>query len=166
MSLLSTLAKILEKITLPYIANKIPHITKQYGCKRNHYWHSITQYKQFQCNMLQPKSTTSTHIITALNMCKTFGTLNIHKLILANIPNTITKFITNYIKKIQSLHNSIQKCHSTRNCYFIHTYIYTSDMPTLLEHTQLITYIAITAIQGNLQTAKPHIQPYPHSIHA
>ena len=58
-------------------------------------------------------------------MNKAFDTVNIHKLIHINIPNTITKFIINYIKGLQ--HIDFRLTYSSQN-------------------TQLLTYTDITII--------------------
>ena len=102
-SLLSVIAKTLEKTLLLYITNNIPHISTQHGFKSNHST-STTQYNinitiatGFNQNK-QPERT----ITVTLDKSKTFDTVNIHtlthKLQQTNIPHTIIKYIANYIK--------------------------------------------------------------------
>jgi hypothetical protein len=94
-SLLSPISKLLEKIILPTITTNIPKIEHQHGFKPHH------------------STTTALHnltnqIVTGFNNKKppkrtiAFDTINlhtvIHKLTNTNIPNTIIKFISNYIK--------------------------------------------------------------------
>ena len=102
-SLLSVIAKTLEKPLPPYITNNIPHIATQHGFKSNHSTstalHNInnTIATGFNKNK-QPERT----ITVALAMSKAFDTVNMHtlthKLHQTNIPHTIIKYIANYIK--------------------------------------------------------------------
>ena len=103
-SLLSPIAKTLEKTLLPYITENISVISHLHGFKHKHsthtalhnIWHQIT--KGF--NSPRPLQRT---VALALDMSKAFDTVNIHKIIhkltLTNIPNIIIKFIANYIKE-------------------------------------------------------------------
>ena len=97
-SLISTLAKTLEKTLLPYITDNIPHITTQHGYKSKHSTdnalHCINNTIATGFNQKLPPERT---ITVALDMSKAFYTINIHtlkdKLTHTSIPNTITKFI-------------------------------------------------------------------------
>jgi retron-type reverse transcriptase len=98
-SLLSPIAKIMEKIILPYITANIPNNPHQHGFKTHHYistaLHQITQ----GFNKPQPPDHTT---VVSLDLSKAFDTVNIHSLIhklhQTNIPPTIIKYIANYIK--------------------------------------------------------------------
>ena len=79
-SLLPVIAKTLGKTLLPYITNKIPHISRQHGFKSNHSTstalHTInnTIAPGFNQNN-EPERT----ITVALDMSKAFESVNIHK---------------------------------------------------------------------------------------
>ena len=98
-SLLSVIAKTLEKSLLPYITANTP---MQHGHKTQHSTvtalHTLNNIVA-KFNQLAPPART---ITVALDMCKAFYTINIHtlirKLLQTNIPATIIKFIANYIK--------------------------------------------------------------------
>ena len=102
-SLLSVIAKTLEKTLLPYITNNIPHISTQHGFKSNHSTstslHNINNTIATDFNLNKPPERT---ITVALDMNKAIDTVNIHtlthKLHQTNIPHTIIKYIANYIK--------------------------------------------------------------------
>ena len=103
-SLLSMIAKPQEKTLLPYITNNILHISKQHGFKSNHSTstaiHNINNTIATGFKQNKPPERT---IAVALDMSKAFNTVNIHtlahKLDQTNIPQTILKFIENYIKE-------------------------------------------------------------------
>ena len=96
-------SKTLEKTLFPYITNNIPHISTQYGFKGNHSTstslHNINNTIETGFNQNKPPERT---ITVALDMSKTFDTVNIHtlthKLHQTNIRHTIIKYIANYIK--------------------------------------------------------------------
>ena len=60
-SLLSVIAKTLEKVILPYITQNIPNITTQHGFKTTLHKHSTTQHQQHCSNRFQPTHSTHTH---------------------------------------------------------------------------------------------------------
>ena len=102
-SLLSVIAKTLEKSLLPYITSNIPNTPMQYGYKTQHSTvtalHTVNNTVSNGFNQMAPPA----RIITiAFDMSKTFDTINIHtlirKLLQTNIPCTKIKFIANYIK--------------------------------------------------------------------
>ena len=102
-SLLSVIAKTLEKSLLPYITANIPNTPMQQGYKTQHSTvtalHTLNNTVAKGFNQMAPPVRT---ITVALDMSKAFDTINIHtlirKLIQTNIPGTIIKFIANYIK--------------------------------------------------------------------
>ena len=102
-SLLSVIAKTLEKSLLPYITANIPNTSMQHGYKTQHSTvtalHTLNNTVAKGFNQMAPPART---ITVALDMSKTFDTINIHtlirKLLQTNIPGTIIKFIANYIK--------------------------------------------------------------------
>ena len=103
-SLLSVIAKTLEKSLLPYITGNIPNTPMQHGYKTQHYTvtalHTLNNTVAKGFNQMAPPART---ITVALDMSKAFDTINIHtlirKLLQTNIPGTIIKFIANYIKR-------------------------------------------------------------------
>ena len=102
-SLLSVIAKTLEKSLLPYITANIPNTPMQHGYKTQHSTvtalHTLNNTVAKGFNQMAPPART---ITVALDMSKAFDTINIHtlirKLLQTNIPSTIIKFIANYIK--------------------------------------------------------------------
>ena len=102
-SLLSVIAKTLEKSLLPYITANIPNTPMQHGYKTQHSTvtalHTLNNTVAKWFNQMAPPART---ITVALDMSKAFDTINIHtlirKLLQTNIPGTIIKFIANYIK--------------------------------------------------------------------
>ena len=102
-SILSVIAKALEKSLLPYITENIPNTPMQHMYKTQHstvtalHTPNNTVVKGF--NQMVPPARS---ITVALDMSKAFDTINIHtlirKLLQTNIPGTLVKFIANYIK--------------------------------------------------------------------
>ena len=99
-SILSVIAKTLEKNLLPYItANTL----MQHGYKTQHSTvtalHTLNNTVEKGFNQMAPPAQT---ITVALDMSKAFDTINIHtlirKLLQTSIAGTIIKFIANYIK--------------------------------------------------------------------
>ena len=179
-SLLSVIAKTLEKSLLPYITANIPHTPTQHGYKAHHSTvtplHTVNNTVAKGFKQMAPPA----QIITvALDMCKVFDTINIHtlirKLIHTKIPGTIIKFIANYMKG--------RKAYTT---YRNHTFsqrqfetgipqggvlsptlfnIYTADIPPPRAPVQVMSYandITITSIHTSTNAAKKYIQPYLH----
>ena len=60
-SLISVIAKTLEKVILPYITQNIPNITTQHGFKTKHSRNSITEHQQHCRNRFQPTHHTHMH---------------------------------------------------------------------------------------------------------
>ena len=102
-SLLSVIAKTLEKSLIPYITANIPNTPMQHGYKTKHSTvtalHTLNNTVAKGFNQMAPPART---ITVALDMSKAFDTINIHtlirKLLQTNIPDTIVNFIANYIK--------------------------------------------------------------------
>ena len=129
-------------------------------------------------NQMVPPART---ITVALDMSKSFDTMNIHTLIRklqqTNIPGTIIKFIANYIKVHKAYttyrnHTSRQRQFKTgvpQGDVFSPTLfnIYTPDLPPPSAPVQSMTYadeITITSAHTSTSAAKKHIQPYLHSF--
>ena len=93
-SLLSVIAKTLEKSLLPYITANIPNTPMQHGYKTQHYTvtalHILNNTVAKGFNQMAPPART---ITVALDMSKAVDTINIHtlirKLLQTNIPGTI-----------------------------------------------------------------------------
>ena len=133
--LLSVIAKTLEKSLLPYITANIPN----------------TPMQQKGLNQMAPPART---ITVALDMIKAFDTINIHtlirKLLQTNIPDTIIKFIANYIKGCKTYttyrnHTSKQRQFKTGvsqvgvlSATLFN--IYTSDLPPPSAPVQVMAY--------------------------
>ena len=102
-SLLSVIAKTLEKSLLPYITANIPNTPIQYGYKTQHYSDGTTHLEQHRSKGVQLNGSPAISITVTLDMSKAFDTINIHtlirKLLQTKIPCTIIKFIANYIKR-------------------------------------------------------------------
>ena len=103
-SLLSVIAKTLEKSLLPYITANIPTTPMQHGYKTQHSTvtalHTLNNTVATGFNQMAPPARP---ITVALDMSKAFDIINIHtlirKLLQTKIPGTIIKLITNYIKR-------------------------------------------------------------------
>ena len=102
-SLLSVIAKTLEKSLLPYIIANIANTTTQHGYKTQHSTvtalHTVNNILAKRFNKMAPPAQT---ITVVLDMRKAFDIINIQtlirKLLQTKIPGTIIKFIANYIK--------------------------------------------------------------------
>ena len=143
-SLLSVIAKTLEKSLLPYITANITNTPMLHGYKTQHYTvmtlHTLNNTVAKEFNQMGPHART---ITVALDMSKAFDTINIHtlirKLLHTNIPGTIIKFIANYIKgrkayttyrnhtcKQRQFKTGVPQCGVLTPTLFN---IYTSDLP-------------------------------------
>ena len=180
-SLLSVIAKTLEKSLLPYITANTP---MQHGYKTQHSTvtalHTLNNTVAKGFNQMAPPART---IIVALDMSKAFDTINIHtlirKLLQTNIPGTIIKFIANYIKGRKAYttyrnHTSKQRQFKTgvpQGGVLSPTLfnIYTSDLPPPSAPVQVMAYaddITITSTHTSTSAAKKYIQPYLHKVFA
>ena len=101
-SLLSVIAKTLEKSLLPYITANIPNTPMQHGYKTQHSTvtalHTLNNTVAKGFNQMAPPART---ITVALDMSKAFDTINIHtlirKLLQTNNPGTIIGFIADCV---------------------------------------------------------------------
>ena len=175
-SLLSVIAKTLEKSLLPYITANIPNTPMQHGYKTQHSTvtalHTLNNTVAKGFNQMAPPALI---ITVALDMSKAFDTINIHtlirKLLQTNIPGTIIQFIANYIKGRKAY--TTYRNHASRQRQFKTGVpqggvlsptifnIYTSDLPPHHRvhrfrswHTQMISTHTSTS------AAKKYIQPY------
>ena len=181
-SLLSVIAKTLEKSLLPYITANIPITPMQHGYKTQHSTvtalHTLNNTVAKGFNQMAPPAGT---ITVALDMSKAFDTINIHtlirKLLQTNIPGTIIKFIANYIKgrKVYTTyrnHTSKQRQFKTgvpQGGVLSPTLfnIYTSDLPPPSAPVQVMAYADdITITYTSTSAAKKYIQPYIHKVFA
>ena len=183
-SLLSVIAKTLEKSLLPYITANIPNTPMQHGYKTQHSTvtalHTLNNTVAKGFNQMAPPART---ITVALDMSKAFDTRNIHtlirKLLQTNIPGTIIKFIANYIKGRKAYttyrnHTSKQRQFKTgvpQGGVLSPTLfnIYTSDLPPPSAPVQVMAYaddITITSTHTSTSAAKKYIQPYLHKVFA
>ena len=148
-SLLSPIAKALEKTPLAYITENIPAISHQHGFKHKQSTdtalHNICH--QITSGFNNPRSPQRTVAVT-LDMTKGFDTVNI--LTLTNIPNINIKFITNYIKgrqawtqynstlsKLKRINTGVPQGRVLSPTLFN---IYTSDIPLPPKDIQITTY--------------------------
>ena len=183
-SLLSVIAKALEKSLLPYITANISNAPTQHGYKTQHATvtalHTLNNTVAKGFNQMAPLART---ITVALNMNKALDTINIHtlirKLLQTKILGTSIKFIANYIKE--------RKTYTTYRTYISSQRqlktgvpqaavlsptlfnIYTSDKPPLRAAVQVMAYtddITITSTHTSTSAAKKYIQPYPHEVFA
>ena len=114
---------------------------------------------------------------TTLDMSKAFDTIDIHtlirKMLQTNIPDTIIKFIANYIKGRKAYTTYIN--HTSRQRQFKTGFpqdgvllptlfnIYTSDLPPPSAPVQVMAYaddITITSTHTSTSVANTYIQPY------
>jgi hypothetical protein len=182
-SLLSPIAKTLEKIILPYITNNIPIIPHQHGFKTKHSTitalHKINKHIVEGFNNKKPPART---IVVALDMSKAFDTVNsyklINKLLNTDIPPIILKYIANYIKsrKAYTIYNNETskqqqfKAGVPQGGVLSPTLfnVYTSDLPYPPPNVKNVTYaddITIYASHTNYRIAQQTIQPYLKDIH-
>ena len=129
-------------------------------------------------NQLAPPARTITIV---LDMSKTFDTINIHtlirRLLQTNIPGTIIKFITNYIKGRKAYttykkHTSLQRQFKTgvpQGGVLSPTpfKIYTADIPPPRAPVQVMAYaddITITSTHTSTSAANKYIQLYLHKV--
>ena len=177
-SLLSPIAKTLEKIVLPHITQNIPNIPTQHGFKTKHSTstalHNINEVIADGFNSKKPHSRT---VMVTLDMSKAFDTVNTHILIekiqKTNIPPTIKKFTANYLKgrKAYTIYqNTISKQQQFKTgvpqggvLSPILFNIYMSDIPTPPNGIKLFSYaddITTLSIHHNIETAQRNLEPY------
>ena len=182
-SLLSVVAKTLEKCLLPYITANITQTPTQHGYKAQHSTvtalHTLNNTVAKGFNQMAPPART---ITVALDMSKAFDTVNTHtligKLLQTSTPGTILKFVANYIKGRKAYtsfrnHKSIQRQVKTGvaqggvlspTLFNIHT----ADIPTPTAPVQVMLYaddITITSTHTSMSAARKYIQPYLHKVY-
>jgi hypothetical protein len=182
-SLLSPIAKTLEKIVLPHITQNIPNIPTQHGFKSKHSTntalHHINETIAEGFNSKKPHSRT---IIVALDMSKAFDTVDTHILIKkiqnTNIPPTIKKFTANYLKG-RKAYTTYQNSKSKQQQFKtgvpqggvlspILFNIYMSDIPTPPIGIKLFTYaddITTLSIHHDIEKAQINLEPYLSKLH-
>ena len=175
-SLLSVIAKTLEKSILPYITANIPNTPMQHGYKTQHSTvtalHTLNNTVAKGFNQIGPPART---ITVALDMSKAFDIINKHtlirKLLQTNIPSTIIKFIANYIdgrKAYTTYRNHTSRLRQFKNgvpqggvLSPILFNIYTSDLAPPSAPVQVIT---ITCTHTSTSAAKKYMQPYLQKV--
>ena len=182
-SLLSVVAKTLEKCLLPYITANITQTPTQHGYKAQHSTvtalHTLNNTVAKGFNQMAPPART---ITVALDMSKAFDTVNTHtligKLLQTSTPGTILKFVANYIKGRKAYtsfrnHKPIQRQVKTGvpqggvlspTLFNIHT----ADIPTPTAPVQVMLYaddITITSTHTSMSAARKYIQPYLHKVY-
>ena len=183
-SLLSPIAKLLEKILLTEIKHNLPAVHHQHGFKEKHSTTTALQliYNHISTGFNKRKPPDRT-IAVALDMSKAFDTVNLHRLInkirYQPIQPKITKFIANYLKGRKGFthyqgRNSKQQIFKTgvpqggvlSPALFN---VYTSDIPQPPPGVHMISYaddITILASHHNYKIAERVIQPYLEIIHS
>ena len=115
-SLLSVIAKTLEKILIPYITANIPNTPMQHGYKTQHSTvtalHTLNNTVAKGFNQMAPPART---ITVALDMSKAFDIINIHTLIRKLIQTNIQCKLH---QGTQSLHNIIEITHPNKVASF------------------------------------------------
>jgi hypothetical protein len=181
-SLLSPIAKIMEKIILPQITQNIPDTPHQHGFKAQHSTttalHQLTNQITQGFNKPQPPDRT---IVVSLDLSKAFDTVNIHKLIHklheTNIPPTIITYVANYIKGRKG-YTSYQNATSKQQQFKTGVpqggvlsptlfNIYTSDIPKPPKNATLTAYpddMNPAASHSKYLKAQETLQPYLEEI--
>ena len=160
-SLISVIAKTLEKRLLPYITANIPNTPMQHGYKTQHSTvtalHILNNTVAKGFTQMAPPART---ITVALDMSKAFDTINIHtlirKLLQTNIPGTIIKFIANYIKGRKAYTTYINHTSKQRNLKLV-----TSFHPHYLTFTPQTYHHPMNRFRSWPTQTTP--QSHPHS---
>ena len=169
-SLLSVIAKTLDKSLLPYITANIPNTPTHHGYKTQHSTvtavHTLNNTVAKGFNQMAPPART---ITVALDMSKAFDTINIHtlirKLLQTIIPGTMIRLIANYIKGHKAYtpyrnHTSSQRQFKTGVPVLSPTQfnIYTADIPPPRAPVQVMGYAYDIHINNNNNCLKSNIQ--------
>ena len=184
-SLVSVIAKTLDKNLLLYITANIPNTpTTQHGYITQQSivtaLHTLNNTVATGFNQMAPPART---ITAAFDMSNTFDTIHIHTLIKnllqTKIPCTIIKFMANYIKGHKAYttyrnHTSSQRQFKTdvpQGGVLSPTVfnIYTADIPPPRAPIQVMAYaddITITSTYTNTSAANKYKHPYPHTVFA
>ena len=181
-SLLSPIAKTMEKILLGHVTHNLPPIKHQHGFKPLHSTttalHQLASQITDGFNQKQPPRRT---VVVSLDLSKAFDTVNIHTLInklhKTTVPNTIIKYISNYIKgrkgytqyqnfisKQQQFKTGVPQGGVLSPILFN---LYTSDLPQPPTGVSLISYaddMNPSASHSNYRTAEKRLQPYLQDI--
>ena len=181
-SLLSPIAKTMEKVLLPHITSNITPVSHQHGFKTQHSTstalHHLTNQITTGFNQKQPADHT---IVVSLDLSKAFDTVNIHNLIQklqqTNVTNLIKKFVANYIKgrKGYTLYQGAQskqqqfKTGVPQGGVLSPTLLnlYTSDLPAPPQNVLITTYaddMNPSASHANYRMAQNNLQPYLEDI--
>lgn len=182
-SLLSPIAKTLEKTLLPHLTHNMPLNKYQHGFKTSHSTttalHQLTNQITEGFNQHLPERT----IVVSLDLSKAFDTVNIHSLInklhKTTVPNTVIKFISSYIKgrkgftqfqnaksKSQQFKTGVPQGGVLSPILFN---LYTSDLPQPPEGVTITTYaddMTPAATHRDYKIAEQCIQPYLQDIFA
>ena len=157
-SLLSVVAKTLEKCLLPYITANITETPTQHGYKAQHSTvtalHTLNNIVAKGFNQMAPPART---ITVALDMSKAFDTVNTHtligKLLQTSTPGTILKFVANYIKGSKAILVS-----ETTSPYSVRL-----KLTFLKEASYHPPYL--TSTHTSMSAARKYIQPYLHKVY-
>ena len=183
-ALLSPLAKTLEKIILPYITQNIDLPDHQHGFRQHRSTttalHQINNTIITGFNQKRPPERT---VAIALDMSKAFDTVHLHKLIhkmqQTQIPPTIVKYISNYIKgrtQFTLLNGCRSKPKNTKTgvpqggvLSPILFNLYMADLPAPPPRVQTVTYaddITVLSTHTNPTIAQFQVQQYLEDIYA
>ena len=169
----------MEKIILPYITSNITNKTYQHAYKKQHstttVLHKISNTIITGFNENKPPKRT---ISVALDMSKAFDTVNhytlLQKLLFTQIPNTITKYVANYIRgrtgftryknvdsKQKTFKTGVPQGGVLSPVLFN---IYTSDLPQPPPNTTITMYaddLTIQTTKQDIKTSRTRPKPIP-----
>ena len=182
-SLLSPIAKTLERAILPILLPHIPNLPTQHGFKPGYSTttalHCINETITSGLNCKPPPKRT---IMVTLDMSKAFDTVNLHlltdKLLRTTTHPTLKRYISNYIKGRQAYTTYNNQTSSLR---LIKTGVpqggvlspilfnlYLSDLPNPPEGVSVTSYaddITPLSTHVSIETAQTQLQPYLNQLH-